>query len=49
MENVKTGQLCANPLSTQENTKDGGCIQQKTTVFAATSDFFVDNFSAVMD
>ena len=27
IENVKTGHLCANPLSTRENAKDGGCIQ----------------------
>ena len=49
MKNVKTGQLCANPFSTQENTKDGGCIHQRTTVFAARNDCFVDNFSAVID
>ena len=49
MENVKTGQLCAKPLSSRENTKDGGCIQQTTTVVAATNDCFADNFSAVID
>ena len=33
MENVKTCQLCANPFTTQENTKDGRCIQQTTSFF----------------
>ena len=49
MENVKTGQFCAKPFSTSENTIDGGSIQQTTTEFARTNDCFVDNFSAVAE
>ena len=49
MKNFEKSWLCANPLSTRENTEDGGWIQQKTTVFAATNDSFVDNLSPVID
>ena len=49
MEVLETGWLCANPLLARENTKDGGWIQQKPTVFAATNDCFVDNFFTVVD
>ena len=44
MENVKRDQLCANPFSTQKNTKDGGCtlqqlqcLQQQMIVLLTTS------------
>ena len=43
--NVKTSQLCGNSFSTQESTKDDGCLQLTITVFVATNDYFVDNFN----